>query len=97
MSYVHLSEGGLLGGLPLRVVVPVLRSRQSSIRIWLYSSFFTLTFTFTSKQPSLCPRAHIYTYISSAQPTQPLSTAHVDHKRVKGRSHSVEEHTSTDT
>ena len=37
MSYVQLSEGGFKvpGGLPPRLVVPVLRSCQSPIRIWL--------------------------------------------------------------
>ena len=35
MSYVQLSEGGFPGGLPPRLVVPVLRSCQSPIWIWL--------------------------------------------------------------
>ena len=35
MSYVQLSDGGLPGGLPPWLVVPVLRSCQSPIRIWL--------------------------------------------------------------
>ena len=36
MSYVRLSEGGFPGGFPPWLVVPVLRSCQSPIRIWLW-------------------------------------------------------------